>query len=96
LTLRSIAGLLHPGNTKGEVSLYHWPPVRLVWNQLYANWQFMFLFAKETNPNQSNRRSTVHWLRARPHFLLLRACNSLSLWPMNRVRTPSSPVRERD
>ncbi len=46
---------------KGEVSLYHWPPVWLVWNQLYCNWQFLFLFAKQTNPNQSNRRSIVQW-----------------------------------
>ncbi len=28
------------GNTKGEVLLYCWPPVWLVWNQLYDNWQF--------------------------------------------------------
>ncbi len=34
---------------KGEVSLYHWPAVWLVWNQLYDNWQFLFLFAKQTN-----------------------------------------------
>ncbi len=27
---------------KGEVSLYCWPPVWLVWNQLYDNWQFLF------------------------------------------------------
>ncbi len=47
------------GILKGEVSLYHWPPVWLVWNQLYDNWQFLFLFAKQTNPKQSNRRSTV-------------------------------------
>ncbi len=46
---------------KGEVSLYCWPPVWLVWNQLYDNWQFLFLFAKQTNPNQSNRRSMVLW-----------------------------------
>ncbi len=32
------------GNTKGEVSLYCWPPVWLVWNKLYDNWQFSFLF----------------------------------------------------
>ncbi len=44
---------------KGEVSQYRWPPVWPVWNQLYDNWQFLFLFAKQTNPNQSNRRSTV-------------------------------------
>jgi len=41
---------------KGEVSMYSWPPVWLVWNQMYNNWQFLFLFAKQTNPNQSNRR----------------------------------------
>ncbi len=44
------------GILKGEVSLYSWPSLRLVWNQLYDNWQFMFLFAKQTNPNQSYRR----------------------------------------
>ncbi len=49
------------GILKGEVSLYHWPPLWLVWNQLYDNWQFLFLFAKQTNPNQSNRRSMVQW-----------------------------------
>ncbi len=44
---------------QGILKLYHWPPIWLVWNQLYDNWQFLFLFAKQTNPNQSNRRSTV-------------------------------------
>jgi hypothetical protein len=33
----------------------------LVWNQLYDNWQLLFLSAKQTNPNQSNRRSVVQW-----------------------------------
>ncbi len=45
LTFVSYQGIL-----KGEVSLYCWPPVWLVWNQLYNNWQFLFLFAKQTNP----------------------------------------------
>jgi hypothetical protein len=49
------------GILKGDVSLYHWPPVWLVWNQLYDYWQFLFLFAKQTNPNQSNRMSMVQW-----------------------------------
>ncbi len=49
------------GMLKGEISLYHWPPVWLVRNQLYDNWQILFLFTKQTNPNQSNRRSTVQW-----------------------------------
>ncbi len=52
---------LKPEILKGEVSLYRWPPVWLVWNQLHDNWQFLFLFAKQTNPNQSNRRSMVQW-----------------------------------
>ncbi len=30
------------GILKGEVSLCCWPPVWLVWNQLYDNWQFLF------------------------------------------------------
>ncbi len=49
------------GLLKREVSLYCWPPVWLVWNQLYDNWQFLFLFEKQTSPNQSNRRSMVQW-----------------------------------
>ncbi len=53
----SVQGIL-----KGDwLSLYYWPPVWLVWNQLYDNWQFWFLFAKQTNPNQSNSRSMVQW-----------------------------------
>jgi hypothetical protein len=31
---------MYQGILKREVSLYHWPPVWLVWNQLYDNWQF--------------------------------------------------------
>jgi hypothetical protein len=27
---------------KGEVSMYHWPPVWLIWNQLFDYWQFLF------------------------------------------------------
>ncbi len=50
---------LYQGILKG--TLYHWPPVWLVWNQLYDYWQFLFLFAKQTIPNLSNRRSTVLW-----------------------------------
>ncbi len=50
------------GIPKGEVSLYSWLPVWLVWNQLYDNWQLLFLFPKQTNPNQSNRRSMVQIL----------------------------------
>ena len=41
------------GILEGEVSLYCWPPVWLVWNQLYDNLPFLlFLLAKQTNPNQ--------------------------------------------
>ncbi len=34
--------MLVQGILKGEVSLYRWPLVWLVWNQLYDNWQFLF------------------------------------------------------
>ncbi len=51
----------HQGILKGKVSLYCWPPVWLVWNQLYDLWQFLFLFAKQANPNLSNRRPMVQW-----------------------------------
>ncbi len=36
------------GIVKGKVSMYCWPLVWLFWNQLYDNWQFLFLFAKQT------------------------------------------------
>jgi hypothetical protein len=36
------------GILKGEVSLYHWPPVWLVWNQVYDNWQ-IFVFICNTD-----------------------------------------------
>jgi hypothetical protein len=52
-------GFINQGILKGEVSLYHWTPDWLVWNQPYDNWQFLFLFAKQTNPYQSNRRYIV-------------------------------------
>jgi hypothetical protein len=53
--------LLNQGILKGKVSLYCWPPIWQVWNQLYDNWQILFLFAKLTNPKRSNRRLTVQW-----------------------------------
>ncbi len=37
---------INQGILKGEVSLYHWPPVWLVWNQLYANWNLCFYLQK--------------------------------------------------
>jgi hypothetical protein len=60
------------GILKGEVSLYCWPPVWLFWNQLYDYRQFLFLFVKQTDPNQSNRRSMVQWYFpfSIPSFLL--------------------------
>ena len=39
------------GILKGEVSLYHWPPIWLIWIQLYDKRQFLFLFAKQTIPS---------------------------------------------
>ena len=59
--LQSYPQISDQGILKGDVSLYHRPPVWLVWNQQYDNWQFLLIFAKQTNPNRSNRRSTVLW-----------------------------------
>ncbi len=61
MTFSILCQLFTQGILKGEVSLYNWPPVWLIWNQLYDNWQFLFLFAKKTNPNQLNRRTMVQW-----------------------------------
>ncbi len=57
----AVFSLAKQGILKGEVSLYSGPPVWLVWNQLYDNRWFLFLFAKETNTNQSNRSSMVQY-----------------------------------
>ncbi len=51
---------INQGILKEEVSLDRWRPVWLVWNQLYDNRQFLFLFSKQTIPNQSDR-STERW-----------------------------------
>ncbi len=53
----SVSGVMHHGILKGDITVLLtscW-----VWNQLYDNWHFLFLFAKQTNPNKLNRRSTV-------------------------------------
>jgi hypothetical protein len=47
------------GMLKGEVSLYCWPPVWLVWNELYDNWQFLFLFAKRHLPHNLGKIARV-------------------------------------
>jgi hypothetical protein len=75
----TIAASLRQGILQGEVSLYHWPPVWLVWNPLYDNWQFLFLFPKHTNPNQSNRRSMVQW-----YFPLQYSLFEAMSWPLQK------------
>ncbi len=64
------------GPLKGEVSLYCWPPVWLVWNQLYDHWQFLCLFAKQANTNRSNRRSSVKFYF--PPLAFPGSCNTCS------------------
>jgi hypothetical protein len=62
------------GILKGEVSLYHWPPVWLVWNPLYDYWQFIFLFAKQTNPKPVKQE--VHGTMILPvYYSLLKGSN---------------------
>ena len=48
-------------NALGEVSLYGWPPVYFVWNQLICLWWIKRVLLVWSNPNQSNRRSAVQW-----------------------------------
>ncbi len=43
---RPLLSNLKQGTLKGEVSLYHWPPVWLVCYQLYDNWQFFVFICK--------------------------------------------------
>ncbi len=50
------------GMLKGEVSLYHWSPVWLVWNQLQDNWQFVFICKNrliQTRPVEQEVNGTV-------------------------------------
>jgi len=59
--------MLNQGILKGEVSLYGWPPVWLAWNQLYDNWQFLFLFAKQVMQTGGQQHSdtspfSIPWL----------------------------------
>ncbi len=51
------------GILKGEVSLYHWSPVWLVWNQLYGYWQFFFLFAKQTSSKPVKQEVNVTFIK---------------------------------
>ncbi len=76
-----------PRNTKGEVLLYHWPPVWLVWNQPNHNWQFLFLFVKQINLNQSNRRSTERW------YFPLKYCLAKPIAPGKHVQHGPTLVR---
>jgi hypothetical protein len=46
--LHSGRSWLEQGILKGEVSLYSWPPVWQVWNQLYDYWQ-IFVFICKTD-----------------------------------------------
>jgi hypothetical protein len=66
--------LVDAGNTKGESITVSLSLVWLVWNQLYGNWQFLFLFAEQTNPNQSNRRPMIQWSPFSIPWLMLSLC----------------------
>jgi len=46
LTIIKIFLIVQSGNTKGEVSLYHWPPVWLVWINVCREigWLFSFVY----------------------------------------------------
>ncbi len=52
---------LNQGILKGDVSLYCWPPVWLVWMSLFCKWKQKLSVVIQLIPNQSNRRSMVQW-----------------------------------
>ncbi len=76
---------LRQGILKVKVSLYHWPPVWLVWNQLYDNWQFMFYLqnrliqTSQTGGQQYSDTSpfSIPWLRKVSSLIL--SCISSAL-----------------
>jgi hypothetical protein len=49
------------GILKGEVSLYRWPPVWLLWISLFCKYKQKLSDVIQPIPNQSNRRSMVQW-----------------------------------
>jgi len=49
------------GILKGEVSLYHWSHVSLVWISLVLQIKRKLSAVIQLIPNHSNRRSTVQW-----------------------------------
>ncbi len=53
--------VLLQGMLKWEVSLYHWPPVWLVWINLFCKQKQKMSVVIQLIPNQSNRRSTIQW-----------------------------------
>ncbi len=53
--------LFYQGILNGEVSLYHWPPVWLVWISLFCKYKQKLSVFIQLIPNQSNRRSMVQW-----------------------------------
>ncbi len=58
--LHQLRNLLQ-GILKGEVSLYLWPPVWLVWISLFCKLKQKLSVVVWLIPNQSKRRSTVQW-----------------------------------
>ncbi len=61
LSILELSTWMDQGTLKGKVSMYHWLPVWLVWNQLFDNWQILFLFAKidRSKPVKQEVNSTM-------------------------------------
>ncbi len=62
----------YQGTLKGEVSLYHWPPVSLIWNQLHDNWQLQNRLI-QTSQTKGQRYSdispfSIPWSYTPPYF----------------------------
>ncbi len=65
------------GILKGEVSLFHWPPVWLVWISLFCKQKQKLSVVIQLIPNQSNRRSMV---QRYPTLVFLVKCSFFVTW----------------
>jgi hypothetical protein len=61
-TLLLCSAYVQSGNTKGgSITVPLTSCLTGLEISVYDNWQFLLSFAKQTNPNRSNRRSIVQW-----------------------------------
>jgi hypothetical protein len=75
--------LSNQGILKGEVSLYHWPPVWLVWSQLYDN-RKIFVFYLQNRLIQTSQSGGQRYSDTSPFSILCSNIPDLSSSPERR------------